>query len=336
MNQTEKIYRILLSELENGKYPVGSRFPSEYDLSDRFRVNKDTVNRAVLRLVERGLLRRGKRGSGTSVVRDQLFPKGRIAYVGKINRYTMEIMDGIQNCAWSRGYACEILSPPENQLQRMLDMITVDGIITAQYGIIRPRDGVETVYIDCDLPEDSPLNRVNCDNYEAGTLMMREILKRGHRNIAVFCAMRRFLSRNCPYQQRIQAFHAEMRAAGIHDCLERTFSAVPDSPDDIARCLKRMMEQYPDLTLIAADSDFTVQLLWNIAGRSGIRLPALTGFGNITDLPCATVDQQQRRLGEYAARCLLDRLERPDAVKTPIREKLNVSLLRTEMIPVVG
>ncbi|MBO4630445.1 MAG: GntR family transcriptional regulator, partial [Lentisphaeria bacterium] len=59
MKQSDNIYQQLLGELEKGMYPVGTRFPSEFDLADRFNVSKDTINRAVSRLVERGLLRRG-------------------------------------------------------------------------------------------------------------------------------------------------------------------------------------------------------------------------------------------------------------------------------------
>jgi len=48
----EEILSVLLRELEEGKYPVGSRFPSEYDLALRFDVSRLTTNKAVAVLAE--------------------------------------------------------------------------------------------------------------------------------------------------------------------------------------------------------------------------------------------------------------------------------------------
>ena len=64
MGKTESIVEILKQELAEGKYPVNSRFPSEYELSDRFNVNKKTANKAVTLLVTEGLLERGRGGKG--------------------------------------------------------------------------------------------------------------------------------------------------------------------------------------------------------------------------------------------------------------------------------
>lgn len=60
------VERQLLSELADGRYPVGSRFPTEMELCARFGVSRHTVREALRRLTDLGLLQRTQ-GSGTLV-----------------------------------------------------------------------------------------------------------------------------------------------------------------------------------------------------------------------------------------------------------------------------
>ena len=52
----------LLAELESGKYPVGGRIPTREELVTRFQVTRTTVNHALQKLVEAGVLSTGRRG----------------------------------------------------------------------------------------------------------------------------------------------------------------------------------------------------------------------------------------------------------------------------------
>lgn len=60
------VERQLLAELAQGRYPVGSRFPTEMELCARFGVSRHTVREALRRLSDMGLLQRHQ-GSGTLV-----------------------------------------------------------------------------------------------------------------------------------------------------------------------------------------------------------------------------------------------------------------------------
>ena len=98
----ELILSALRNELWSGVYPLGARFPSEYELADRFGVNKMTANKAVSQLVFEGYLQRGGRGSNTKVIMTEKFPKGYFVYIAplahEINRL---ILTGIENYAHS-------------------------------------------------------------------------------------------------------------------------------------------------------------------------------------------------------------------------------------------
>ena len=58
------IYETLKAELKEGVYPAGSKLPTESTLSQRFKVNRHTLRRALGALEEEGILsaRRGSIG----------------------------------------------------------------------------------------------------------------------------------------------------------------------------------------------------------------------------------------------------------------------------------
>jgi GntR family transcriptional regulator len=61
-----QLAQTLLNEIENGKYPVGSLVPTEFDLCSQFGVSRSTAREAVKRLVQLGLVVRQPR-VGTTV-----------------------------------------------------------------------------------------------------------------------------------------------------------------------------------------------------------------------------------------------------------------------------
>lgn len=62
----QKISESLLSEIAEGRFPVGSMLPTELELCERFGVSRFTVREALRRLHDLGMLNR-RRGSGTVV-----------------------------------------------------------------------------------------------------------------------------------------------------------------------------------------------------------------------------------------------------------------------------
>ena len=60
---------------------------------------------------------------------------------------------------------------------------------------------------------------------------------------------------------------------------------------------------------------------------------ALTGFGNVTMLPVATVDQDPERQGELAARYLI-RFQEQGVPDEPVNEYVETELVAIEEIPI--
>ena len=64
----EEIYRQLVDDIRDGRYPVGGKLPPELELCTTFGVSRYTVREAVRRLTEQGLIAR-RAGAGTMVLR---------------------------------------------------------------------------------------------------------------------------------------------------------------------------------------------------------------------------------------------------------------------------
>lgn len=69
-----QIHNDLKESIENGKWKVGDRLPSERELADQYDVSRMTLRQAVQTLVDEGILER-RVGSGTYVAREKVQEK---------------------------------------------------------------------------------------------------------------------------------------------------------------------------------------------------------------------------------------------------------------------
>lgn len=67
MTRYKELRQILADEIAAGKHAVGGRFPTEFELCDRFGVSRHTVREALRMLQDQGLLSR-QAGAGTTVL----------------------------------------------------------------------------------------------------------------------------------------------------------------------------------------------------------------------------------------------------------------------------
>ncbi len=340
MGRAEEIYIELRRRLENGVYAPGGRFPSESMLADEFSVNKMTMNKVVSMLAEQRYLVRGIRGAGTRVSDLRLRFRGTIAFMAPLNPYTIRILSGVYGEALRRNFAVLAESPLIADLQLRMMMLKssgVCGIVSASYGVpVQPEGMIQFCVDSSPMPSDParPVYFINSDNYLGGVQMMNEIIRRGHREILIFSSERDFRS-NVTETPRIRGFHRIMAEHGIADFEARTFyggSSVPDAK----RFLKSGLKKFPSATLIAADSDGSAELVHSAALELGIDCPgriALTGFGNVTQLPIANVNQNPERQGELAARYLIDGILR-GCCSAPACELVETDLTGVEYIPI--
>lgn len=309
MNKSEHICNILIAELQAGKYPDRTRFPSEYLLADRFQINKTTANKIVSNLVEKGFLTRGGRGVGTIVTLNNSFPEGIFLFLCReLTPYVSRILMGAQQAALQQ--RCLITPWPhfQDNFKENLKLISpkkFKGILNIQNVLPQEPDGIPVVHIDWDHPDQkNQICSVTNNNYESGRMMMREILNHNHRNILIFNTSRFSYFSPESVHSRIRGFMDEMKLAEIPDISARTALCVPHTLCDVSLKLKSLLRRFPETTLIATDSDETAELLWTAARHDNLSVGdsiVLTGFGNCAHLPIASVEQYPEQIGIQAA-----------------------------------
>ena len=193
MEKYKEIVELLKAELAQGKYPVGSRFPSEYELGNRFDCSRLTANKAVKMLVAEGWLERGVRGSGTRVRQLSQFSKGTVLYLGLLAHvFFSTLLSGVSNRANFRGYYVTVGNPNASEFNGFLARAYASrkfvGIVTDAYGYFDELcPGLPVVYIDtCDRIYHPEKNYVACDNAGGARKMIRTLVAHGYLNSVIY------------------------------------------------------------------------------------------------------------------------------------------------------
>lgn len=335
MTKAEELFRKIRGRLENGEFSINSRFPSESDLADFYKVNSKTVNQAITMLCATGLLRRGVRGSGTTVLKQHLLPRGYIAFIGKFSFYNARILNGIQRTALSRGYAPITIFGDNASAKRQLEQLAdpkLIGIIAAGFvAELFTESSLPLVIVDHDpTPTDSQKLFVNTDNIRGSYELMREIIRRGHQQIAIYCGAGQFRDRT----SRVKGFTDAMREAGIF-VAENIFHGDETNPADAEQILKCILARSPRPTIIACDSDGSAQSLLTAAARCRVRIPediALTAYGHTLFAPLASVEQFPEKIGSLASAKVIALVENGSS-SSPEIERVIPQVVNSEFIP---
>lgn len=334
--KTEKIAEELERELMSWKYPRGSHFPSEYELGERFGVSIITANKAVSMLVLKGYLSRGKRGAGTTVRAVRGFPTRQIGFVGSAASFSYDIINGISVAATENNCYLVLLNPGRFELlPELLEKIngsSLCGIITVGMGRI-PCENRPVLYLNDESCGEKNPDFVTDDGYGAGCAMMRELLKRGHREIAVV----HYRLDNISF---CGGMFDTLREAGFPDVGERSFLLESyDNPYAADLILAKMLKRFPKLTAVAGGNDFIISNICQAFEKRGIDWRgkiAMTGFGNIQSIykgfPIASVSTYPILLGREAFYHLMQMVETPGL---RVREYLETSPVNLSNIPIL-
>ena len=327
---------ILKKELQNGTYPIGSHFPSEYELADMFLINKKTANKAVSILVEEGYLER-KRGRGGTVVRRTFkYPNHHILLIMSVDvRFYAKIANGIQTAALQDNSLVSIAAPELGQISSLMKnakSIGINGIISSGFGIL-PDEGLPVIYLEDRLGNTTYPEYVACDSYSGGYKIMKEVLSRGHRDIVIL-----FHMLNNP--DRMNGMYDAMKENGIADYRERTFVLNESSVAETNIILRRIRKQYPGVTaFIACSDDDSYRMIQSMNSQKidWIGKIAVCGFGNIQGISdvfsMASVEQHPFLIGIESYRHLVNKIRNPELV---VKKLLEVDLVQTGNIPVIS
>jgi DNA-binding LacI/PurR family transcriptional regulator len=335
MGKMNEIVAVLTRELQAGKPPVGSKFPSECDLAERFRINKTTAGKALAALVAAGFLARAASRRGGTIVKSAApFAAGKIGFItGSLTSpFFATIVLGALKAAERRRYLMSVFCPGVADLHRCVENMKdagFAGILSASGGEI-PAHGLPIVYIDNEAmaARDGRLH-VLSDGY-AGGKMIAELLLRKKLRDFVYFRIRYEADTN---QLRYQGVMDLMTARGITGADKRLVEARSASRPGVAEAWQRLRRDYPDCRAIVCDNDYDLVALFKAARTQGVNLFAeyfVAGFGKVEAAqwlaPFVTVDQHPYDLGVRACEKLVDFVEHPNK-EVPDRELLPVELV---------
>ena len=141
----------LMAEIANGKFPLGSRFPTDYELCARFRVSRHTVREALRSLQDEGMLVR-QPGSGTTVAGVPGAPRyiHTIESLEQLYSNARSTRLAIRRINWvklSQRLAGDLERPPGERWLQVSGLLTlpemtrpqswVDVLVAARFGAVR-------------------------------------------------------------------------------------------------------------------------------------------------------------------------------------------------------
>lgn len=327
----------------SGKWPPGTRIPSETALQRYLGISRGTIRQALNRAEAEGLIERVP-GKGTFVATTSRTRRARgfIGYVtfDFMSEFQGQLLQGAESAARERGYRIIFCNSngdvrEENKLLEQLIADNVEGILIwpalgetsdrVLYHLVQ-EGRLPVVFVDRSLDALS-CDCVLSDNFSGGYMATRHLIELGHRRIA-------FLSRPIlrlePVADRFEGYRQAMADAG-QEPLPPLLVGVPDKElshqealrayrqgtsdelQQIAEILKR-----PDRpTAIFAMNDLMALQVLRAAERVGLTVPddlSLVGFDDMDVLtqlgiPLTTVAQDTFALGRRAAELLIGRVE---------------------------
>ena len=338
-----QLYQVLRKLIYTGRWPHGSKIPSETQLANHLNISRSTVRLALQRAELEGLIHRVS-GKGTFVAfsREQSTHSRFIAFVisQAINEWTAMLLKGAESEARERGHRIVYTrkTPEQNTVELLLKLQeeSIAGVLL--WPDILPNDIEEKAacFDQLHIPVvlvDRPINGlaldcVTSENYAGGLRIMRHLLELGHKEIV-------FLSHQLisihTIAERLRAYRDAMQSAGLTPRepwlvgkLEEEMSATQvfgtetvDHGPDVLRIIQYIKQADPPPTAIfAANDTMAVLAAWALDVMDW-HIPddlSLVGFDDqpfaaYMQVPLTTISQDIFTMGQKAAHLLIHRLE---------------------------
>ncbi|MDO4260951.1 MAG: GntR family transcriptional regulator [Eubacteriales bacterium] len=338
MRQQETKYKALADwlreKIDTQELKEGQRLYSENELSEMFKLSRQTVRRAIGMLEEEGLVERS-RGSGTYVGKRRNAGRPRYRNIALISTYVdsyifPSTIQGIVRTLSDAGYVTQIaftnnrVSDERKILESILEKDNVDGVIVeaAKSALPNPNldyyrelqsRGVALLFFNCKYPElDAPL--VALDDYRVARDTAEYLLSLGHRRIAgIF---------------KSDDGQGRLRYAGYVDALLRKGLPVDDrkilwidtvNQKNLKNIKDLVLRRLVDCTAVFCYNDEVACSLLDILHQEKIRVPGQISIAGIdgaelsqkAEPQITTVPYPMEELGSRAAANLIALLEQP-------------------------
>jgi len=340
-NKEQQVVNYLLEKIQSGKYKEGARIPSEYQLADKFKINKGTANRAVSHLASKGYLLRTKGAGGTIVIRNQIFPKYMFGYVGIMggpHSYYPLLVRGMAEMAFNNACCLTCINCNQqtniDKLSSNIRNLKLDALFIG--GMIPPFElpDIPVIFVDS-YPFNNNSDKVywiNSDNYQAGQMLAEFLYQKGHTQIA-------FAQNPNPikiHQDRFNGVKSKCVELGASLCSIRFAEneLMSSSPFFFEKIKKQITGQH---TVIIFDYDTVASDFIGYCIKNGLKIPedmSVAGFGCNREFhhfyKISSIDLHPEDIGRYAIMMATNILDgKIDAAKG---EYLPISLFEGETV----
>ncbi len=327
-----------------GTWAVGTKLPTEQQLSLDTGLSLTTVRRAFEDLVDKGLVVR-RQGAGSFVAAPQRSQKRSRYVIGVLlpdtQLYYPQVLQGIEEHLSSRGASLQLSTyhydfTRENASIDFLLDAGVDGLILVPTltGLDNPQQRVAelmalpvpVVLLERSLDDLGPGDRTEhvCSDHQGGAYdAVMHLHRLGHRKIGLLTRANEAARSSNPTQAAVIAgYAAAVETLGLEKTghYDMAFSATkPEWEADQAEHMFQLLAG-SGATAALIFGDREAALLEGAAGRRGIRVPedlALVSYddemADLAQIPLTAVSPAKHRLGVMAADVLLRRLTEGDA-----------------------
>lgn len=328
----------------NGEYRDRGWLPTERELAQEFGVSRTIIRRAIGELERQNLVVRSPRcrpvirRTTVSTIRQDVrrLTLGLWIWPNTTFPSAFAILQGIYRTLDADRYRLIVESPVDTDWRlvmhseaQFLERITRDrdvaGVLLWYLGgdanlsaLRHVRDsGIPLVFLDRLPPEGFPADFVGVDNRYAAYQVVRHLVSRGHRRIAHITN----IENASTVHERLLGYRDALREAGIPFRSELVLTDTFQPEDGVPEPLAAQLLQIPDTpTAVFCVNDVVALRLIESLRARGIRVPedmAVAGFDGLERwLPgtpfLTTANQPFERIGEWAIRLLLRRIEHGD------------------------
>ncbi|HBB72319.1 MAG TPA: GntR family transcriptional regulator [Ruminococcus sp.] len=318
------------------KLKPNDRFLTEKELCAIHGVSRQTVRQALMRLESENIICR-VRGSGTFVKGGVTAVPALTRSIGVISTYFSDyifpyIVTGIESVLNEAGYAMQLAIThnqvyEETQALRSMMSHGVQGLIVEPSKSALPnpnmdlymelkRSNVPLVFFNAKYPwSDFPC--VAMDDVAAGKMVTDHLFNNGHTRISAIFALD-----NIQGHKRYKGFMESCIAHGANSAEKNViWFAAAEMKKLFQYGRERLMEMLRNSTAVVCYNDDAAISLLQFCKEYGISVPdevSIVGIDDsslapICDVPLTTAAHPHRRLGEMAARSLLDQIAAPQA-----------------------
>jgi DNA-binding LacI/PurR family transcriptional regulator len=342
MKKIDIVIEELLKDIKNERLAIGDKVPSEYDLAERFSVNRTTANKAVATLVAWGYFKRRRGRGGTYVCQSEIYPLGNIVYMIDITSggdFKNLLLKGAQNVALREKYALQYLDPGKNYepVLNLLSGSPILGMLTTGYGTITKKFPFPVIHVDRAIDPSSPNPHcITCDNHTGGYEIAKAVFAAGHRNIVVYSAY----PDSKDIQNRLAGITAAMKENGIQEPATRIFTGHGLESINCQNIIRHSFQRkFPGCTAVITTSDPEARKFIHAFNRMGVKVPenvSITGFGNESgfDINITGIEQHSINIGAHACERLIELIQ--DKEDKIVSDTLSVDFVKGETLATLG